>query len=825
MIRMRSDLVLVLRRLARAPVTPAIAIAALCVGVAVAAAIFTVIEGVLLRGLPYPGGDRLVLVWRATQRDPAERGPVSPPDFLDIRDRTSAFGSVAAVNSFSTTHLPDSGDPEQVHLGVVAGDFFSVMGVPPLLGRALEPSDHQPLDTRDSATVSVIVLDHAFWTRALGSDPDVLGRTLNLGGSRSRIVGVMPEAFRLHMPAGAGMSTDAIGWMPLGIDLAAASRDGAYLKVIARLAPGATIERARAELAAEARRLRRDVAGHADAGTTLRAEPLEREVTAHIRPVLVLLASTGVLLLAVAGANAASLLLVRFTSRGQEAAIRRALGAGDRLVMRHMLLESAVIAFAGTLAGVLLAQPLVNLLLRIEPDIVPRTTALAVDGGIVLAAVVLGAMLTVLCGMGPAWLVTRGSMTSMLRAQRATASRGARTLRRGLVTLQCAAAFALLYVSTSLVGTLVRLERLDPGFLAERVQTARVTLPFSRYPGPDRWVRFFADLQQHMSAADGVLDVALTSDLPMSGDQTLEPYAPAELLSSTDWGTFTSLHRIVSPGYFATLGVPLRAGREFTAADREGAPEILVIDEALASALHRQSPGPIVGRRLTVTVHEFQAGYRVTQRTAEIVGIVGAVPHEHPDAAPPGTIYMPHAQYPLWSMVLVARGTSSFPAVAALRSQLDRMDPQLPLASVRSLAAVVDEIMAPTRFVLALIGIFAIAVIVLTVAGLFGVVADTVRERRRELAVRLAIGASPGMLSRSMLRSGVVLAAVGIVPGFVLAPALGRVLERGVEGTVGLSFLPLSIAVAGLLGIAVAACLVPAWRAGRVDPMATLREE
>jgi putative ABC transport system permease protein len=226
-----------------------------------------------------------------------------------------------------------------------------------------------------------------------------------------------------------------------------------------------------------------------------------------------------------------------------------------------------------------------------------------------------------------------------------------------------------------------------------------------------------------------------------------------------------------------------------------------------------------------VTVHEFRAGYRVTQRTGEVVGVVGTVPHEHPDAAPPGTIYMPHAQYPLWSMVVTVRGAGSLPGVNTVRSALDAMDAQLPLSSVRSLRDVLNETMAPTRFVLALIGIFAAAVMVLTAAGLFAMVADTVRQRRRELAVRLAIGASPGALSRRMLRSGVILAVLGILPGGLLAPIIGRLLERGVAGTVGFAPLPLVMAASSLLGIAAAASLLPAWRAGRIDPMTTLREE
>jgi putative ABC transport system permease protein len=346
-----------------------------------------------------------------------------------------------------------------------------------------------------------------------------------------------------------------------------------------------------------------------------------------------------------------------------------------------------------------------------------------------------------------------------------------------------------------------------------------------RYPGPDRWVEFFGALQERLAGAGAVHRAALTSDLPTSGDLTLEPYAPAGLVAATEWGSYTSLYRIVGPEYFVAMGVPLRSGREFTADDREGAPDVLLVDEALARTLTMQSPGPVIGRRLAVTVHEFRAGYRVTRRTGEIVGVVGTVPHEHPDAAPPGTIYMPHAQYPLWSMVVTVRGAGALPSIGTLRTALDAMDRQLPLSSVRSLRDVLNETMAPTRFLLALIGIFALAVIVLTIAGLFGLVADTVRQRRRELAVRLAVGATPGALSRRMLRGGILLASIGMLPGALLAPAVGRLLERGVAGTDGFALVPAVMATAGLLLIAAVACYIPAWRAGRIDPMRTLREE
>lgn len=820
---MRNDLLLILRGFARAPLTALLAMAALCVGVAVTTSVFTVARGVLA-DLPYPDSDRLVLIWRGTARAAAERGPLSPPDYIDIRDQATGFSGVAAVNSFSTTYLPEAGDPEQVQLGVVAGDFFGVIGVRALVGRGLEPPDDRPLNTRDSAAAGVIVLDHGFWVRAFAGDSRVVGRTIDLGGRGMRVVGVMPPSFRLHMPAGAGMSTDLVGWTPLGIDYSVAPRDGAYLKLVARLAPGASRELAQAELDAIAGRLRSATKAHEEAGTVLRVADLKREVTAHIRPILLLLSASGLLLLIVACANAATLLLVRFLTRRQDAAIRRALGAAEVRVIRPLLLESAVIAVGGTAAGVLLAGPAVRLLLGLEPGIVPRTGSLDVDAAVVITALGGALVLAVVCGLGPALVAARGELSVMLRRQRAATTLATRRLRQGIIVAQAAASFALLYTSATLLGTLVRLQRTDIGFSHQSVMTARVTLPFVRYQTPGQWVRFFEELSARLENAPGVSAAALTSDIPMEGDLTLEPFAPAELNAGTEWGRFSSLYRIVTPGYFAAIGIPLRAGRDFSREDREGTPDVILVDEALAGTLSAIAPGGIVGRRLVITVHEFRAGYRVTQRTAEIVGVVGTVAHEHPDAPPPGTIYVSHAQYPIWSMRVTARGTTATPTEAILRTALQDLDTQLPLSSVRPLRAVVDRSLASTRFVLALVGLLAGAVVVLTAAGLFGVVAESVRQRRRELAIRLAVGASPLGLALRTLRGGIALTAMGILPGLLLAPAASRLLERSVPGT-GFAPLALLAAAVALFGGAAFACFTPAWRASRVNPSAALREE
>jgi putative ABC transport system permease protein len=279
----------------------------------------------------------------------------------------------------------------------------------------------------------------------------------------------------------------------------------------------------------------------------------------------------------------------------------------------------------------------------------------------------------------------------------------------------------------------------------------------------------------------------------------------------------------VSPGYFTAAGTTLHEGRDLSAADRDGAVPVAVIDEAMRQRLAQETPGPILGRQLDVTVHEFRAGYSVTRRTVEVVGVVGDIPHEHPDAPPPGTIYLPHAQYPLWSMAVVMRGGGA--SVAAARAVVNEMNPDLPLIAPRPLTAVVDNVLAPTRFVLAMAGVFALVAIGLAAAGLYGLLAEAVRQRRREFGIRLAIGAAPGALTEATLRSGLVLVAIGLAPGLALVFPATRMIGRAVMTTGGVSLAAVGAATVGVLLVAAAACYGPARRAGRVDPLVVLREE
>lgn len=819
---MSQDLLAILRGLLRRPAIPLFAVLTLGLGVSGTIAVGSVVRGVLLRELPYPDPDRLALVWRSTSDEPALRGALSPPDWLDVRERARSLTAVAGVNSFRTTYQPDEGDPEQIDLGVVTGEFFDVLGVMPALGRGIRPADDRPAAGPDEP--AVVVLDFDFWQRRFAGDPGVVGRSIVFGGTDHMVIGVMPEGFRLLMPDDSGMTTVLAGWTPLALAYASQPRDGFYLKVLVRLSPGMSAERADAELGGIAEALRSEHAVHDEAGYRLRLAPLHGEVVAHVRPFLVILGLVGGIVLLVTCANVSALLLVRFMGRNGETAVRRALGAERPRLIASFLTESALVAGAGTGLGLVLAGPVVRALIALQPDVVPRTDQVAVDGGLALASLGLAALITLVCGLGPAIMGTLGAPVGVLRFRAAGDGRVTRRLHGGLVVVQVAASFLLLYGTGSLVSDLTRAHSADPGYDPEGVLTFTVSLPFGQYRGPSTWVAFFDALTEGLEARPGVVRAGATSGLPTAVADGPEPWAPESVADTETWGARRALHMVVTDGYFETLGIDLRAGRALSPADGPDDGLAVVIDEALADRLARDRE--VLGRRIEVTRHEFQDGYRIVRVTAEVVGVVATVPHGDPRADPPGTIYMAQPQYPLWALAVSVRGAGSvLPPASVVRDALAELDPTVPAVNVRPMTHVAAETLAPTVFVLAMLGALASLVVALTVAGLYGVISETVRQRQRDLGVRLALGASSSEVTRRVLIGGILLAVLGVAPGLLVIPHMGAWLRAALG--FGATFDGLALTAAALLvtAVAVAASWLPARRAGRIDPIRVLRME
>lgn len=814
------DLFYAFRTLRRGRATSLLAVLTLALGTGAVAGVWAVASPILGRHLPYPDASSLALVWRTSQATDARRLALSPPDFVDVRERATAFEALAAMNSFTSTLQTEDGGPEQIQLGVVSGDFFRVFGVPAGLGRVLEPGDDR---RRPSGNSGPLVLAHELWTQRFGADPDVVGRTVVVGSDRMTIVGVMPAGFRLHLPAGAGMSSDLAGWTPLGIDYATAPRDGAYLKVIGRVRPGIAVEAASAEVAAIAASLRDVHASHAAEETRFRAVRLQDEVVEHVRWSLVLLGAAGVLVLLVACGNVAGLLLVRFLARRGELGTRVALGATRGALARQLVAEAVLLATAGTAAGMLLARAAVPLLLRLEPGVLPRLGAGGVDPMLLLVMAGAALVATFVGGALPAFLAARGATAGVVRGNRDSGASTHRA-RGGVVVAQLALGFALLYGGVSLGAAALDVRRQDLGFDTRGALTFSVTLPFASYRGEQSWLDFHERFADRLAALPAVRAVGLASGLPLVGDNSLDAYAIDPAFEELPWGTRQALFRVITPGYLEAAGIRLVEGRDVTAADRAGAPVAVLVDRALAARLQPLQPGPVIGRRLDVAIHEFRDGYRVRRDEARIVGVVESVAHEHPRADPPGALYISHQQQPLWGMNYVVRGAGAAPSAAAVRQVLADLDPTLALHRPRPFDDVVAASLSADRFLLALVGAFAGVVVALGLVGLYALLAEMQRQRRRETGIRLALGARPLQVARRVLLSAAGLAAAGAAAGVLLVPGAETLLARAVPFREPVAPGWLLTTALLLVAGAVACSAGPARRAARLSPVEALRE-
>ena len=799
----------------------ALIVTALAIGIGATTAIFSVVRAVVLQPLPYGDPGTLALVWGATAEAPRGRGALSPPDIMALREESRLFADVAAVNSFGAS-LSDGVEPEQIQVGVITANFFSVLGVRPLLGRDFVPADDVPMDTRDPRNTSVVILAHDLWARRYGSDPAILGRMIRIGGTPMMVIGVLPKSFRLHMPTGAGMSTDLAAWTPLRIDYAAAPRAGAYLKAVGRLQRGVSLDAAQSELDAVSARFRSEFPAHETAGLRLRAGQLHAEVVGHVTPILAVLSATVGFLLLIACANVANLLLLRLAARERELAVRAALGGSRIRLIRQLITESALLSLVAATVGVAAAWGGIRLLLLMQPADIPRVDAAAIDGAVVGVTVSVAAGCTLLFGLAPAMLASRTDIASALRDRSASVTGAWRRLRNGFVIAEVALSLVLLVGAGLMLRSVAELRGAELGFQPEGTLSFRLSLPFTAYPRPAQWTEFSATLRQHLEERPGVQQVAAASALPVSGDLAVDPFGLDAGVDERMWGARTAVYRVITPNYFETLGISVRAGRGFADADAATAPLVAVVDEALARATWPD--GNPVGERITVTMFAFDRGYRVERRVAEVVGIVATVPHGRPDEPPPGTIYLAHPQHPLWAMAVVARADGDPMAIARVaREEVAALDRGLPVYSVRRLDEAVAATLASTRFVLFMVGLFASLAVLLAAVGLYSVVAYAVRQRTLEFGVRLALGARPGQIAARVIREAFLLAVAGIIIGALAAPWLARALDNLLVGVMPGD--PLTLACASLIIIAVVtfASWWPAYRASLLNPAEVLR--
>jgi predicted permease len=810
-----SDVRYAFRALRRAPGFAAAAGLTIGLGIGANTAIFSVINAALLRPLPYPAQDRLIDVAQSWEGSPRAR--ISPAEYFDYQRAAAAELSAFGVYAVGALNLTGTGEPLRIRAGYATAGLVAALGVAPHLGRIYTAAEEA--ERRDVALIS-----HGLWQRQFGGDPGVVGRATTLNGTATEVVGVLPAGFQLPADFSDGLTTDVI--VPLALDPGVTARGSHFLNGVGRLAPGRTRAEAHAALAAVAGRFVRDYPDDYPRDMALRVttQPLARLVVGDARRPLFLLLGAAVFVLLIACANVANLMLVRLDARRAELAVRTALGANRGRLVRQLLVESLILGLAGGAVGVALAWGGLQGLLALRPPDLPRFGEVTVDGRVLAfaAAVAIGAGM--LFGLLPALRASGARLAVALRAGARGTVAGANRGRQTLVVGQIAAALTLLAGAGLLGRSLMALVGVDPGFRDERVLTGRLSLPQQDYPSEAEVIDGFAAVRDRVGAVPGVQAVGGVSTLPLAaslGDLNFQiegrETRPDEVSSRADW-------QVVTPGYFAAMGLALLRGRVLDERDREGAPGAVVISQTTAQ---RYWPGQDpLGARMVL-------GGGAGPGLVTVVGIVGDVRHASLAEGAAAQMYLSHAQFRFWNggsvvraLTLAVRAAGDPAALAAaVRGAVFAFDPRIPLADVRTMRDVVARSLGRERFVVALAAAFAAVALALGTLGIYGVLAYVVAQRTRELGLRLALGAEAREVASMVLRDAGRMLVPGVALGLGGALVLARVLRGMLYGVTPLDPITLVAAPLALTGAALMASWLPAWRATRISPVEALRHE
>jgi putative ABC transport system permease protein len=817
-----QDLRYALRRLARAPGFTGIAILTLALAIGANTAIFSIANGLLLKPLPFPRADRLVEVLRGNREGTSTS--VSIPRFVYWRDHGQVFTHLATYDVLgSGFNLAGSGLPERIVGSRVSRDFLSVFGVRPVLGRDFLPEEDRPGARR------VVLLSHGLWTRRFGADPGILGRALRLNGETYTVIGVTPAWFRF--PAKAEL------WTPLDIDPASRERAN-YLEVAGRLRDGVSLAQARAALKAVHRQFalaNPDLASSPEETAVVR--PLRDRLYGDLRPALLVLLAAVLAVLLIACVNLANLELARAAARRKEIAVRSILGAGSGRLLAQLLTESLLVALAGGAAGLLVGKGVLPLLLALSPTQIDPLAPIGIDGTVLLFTAGLSLLSGLLFGLAPALGAARSDPHAPLQEEsgRATGGRAGVRTRRLLVVAEVALALVLLTAASLLVKSFSGLLRTQPGFTPEGVLTVKLSLPAGRYGTPAALDRFDRQALERAAALPGVTAAAVATTLPLEPGPDLPFIIEGRYRGKgSDEGVGEAQYRAITPDFFATLRIPLVAGRAFTTADGTGAPGVAIVNQA---AVRRFWPrGGALGARITVGPPALPEIGDRAPRT--IVGVVEDVREVGLDEAAPEIVYVPVAQMspplaeklvsllPLSLLVRTADAGKTPPGLAGgLAQAVWAVDPEQPVTDVRRMDEVVARSLGLPRFGALLLGALALVALLLSAVGIYGVLSYLVEQRTREIGVRMALGATGGAVQRLVVGQGLGAVLSGVALGLGGALALTRLLASLLVGVSARDPLTFVLAPAVLTAVALVASSLPAHRASRLDPLAALRRE
>jgi putative ABC transport system permease protein len=803
-----------LRMLLKSPSISIVATIALALGIGANTAIFSVVNAVLLRPLPFPNSESLVSVFETDSRRGQIRGSHSYPNFLDLRAQSTVFEYVASYHGADYI-MTGRGEPARLQGLVATADLFSLLGVSPMLGRTFLPDEDKP-----SESGRVVILSEGLFRKRFNADPAILNQAITLDGRSFTVVGVMPSSFEFPIQnepveLWTTIAGDAAGEEPI-----TAQRGAHFLQVIGRLKPGVTQEQAQAELTTIAARLEQQ---YPDTNTSrgLRVDSALAALVGDVRPALLILLLAVACVLLIACANVANLLLARATSRHKEMAIRAALGASRRRVIRQLLTESVLLSVVGGAVGLLLAVWWSDLLVALGKDDIPRALHVGIDWRVLGFTLGVSLLTGLIFGLAPAHHSARGELVEALKdGSRGTSDGGRRGgIRNLLVVSELAIAVVLLVVAGLLIQSLWRLRNVNSGLDPHNVLTFNVTLPEVKY-NTDRQSQFFIDLKSRLETTPGVQTASTIYPLPLNGDRFVisfeiegRPLAPKDHPSGEFFTT--------GVGYFRAMGIPIVKGRDFDDRDKHGSTPVVIVSETFARQIFpNEDP---IGKRIKPGISSIE-NERSMMR--EIVGVVGDVHNQDLSTAPKPAYYVPQTQVPFNQLVAVVK-TNAEPhsMISAVTKDVAAMDADVPLFGIKSMEEYLSASVAAPRFNTTLLSIFAGVALVLTIVGLYGVMSYSVVQRTNEIGIRLALGAQSRDVLIMIIKQGSKLIVLGLVIGLAVAFAATRVISSLLFGVTTKDPFTFVAAAVLLAIVALLACYVPAWRATKVDPLEALRYE
>jgi len=778
-----------------------VAIVALALGIGANTAIFSVVNAVLLRPLPFEKPDQLVMVWEKRMQLGRVRNVVSPPDFNDWRAQNKVFEDMAAFSS-QGFNLATSGEPERIQGAGVSPSLFSILRAQPRLGRFFGSDEDKPNSN------PVVIISSGLWQRSFGSDPDIAGKTIKLNDKVYNIIGVTPADFVFP-------NRRSEVWVPLTLSPEDANNRGGHsLTVVARLKPDVTLQQARTEMDSIAAQLEQQY--QVNTGHGANVFPLHEEVVTDARPALLVLLGAAAFVLLIACANVANLLFARSAAREREIAIRTALGARRSCIVRQLLTESVLLAITGGIIGVLLALWGLDLLLAIGESSIPRVKEIKLDGWALGFSMLISIGTGLLFGLVPALQSSKPDMNEALKEGSRSASGSIRRnkTRSMFVIAEVAICLVLLIGAGLMIKSFAKLTNVSPGFNPENVLSMNVALSGSRYGDSQQVASFYQRALERLASVPGVEGAAATTGLPMAGGFGSRYFRIEGRPPQPAGQGFNANVNLTTPSYFKTMNIPLIDGRDFDERDVMKAPEAVVVNQEMA---RRYWPDETpIGQRLAVGDGPWRT----------VVGVVGDVKQSGLDIETRPEMFWPYYQMPVGFATFVVRtGGDPERMTSSVRAAMQEIDRDLPVYNIKTVDAVISESVAPRRLNMLLLGIFAGLALVLAAVGIYGVISYSVSQRTREIGIRMALGASHSSVVRLVVGEGMILASIGVVIGVVASFFLTRLMSTllfGVSTTDPITFVAIALL---LTGVSTVASLVPARRATRVDPMVALRYE